>query len=197
MKRYLDYQIEHRGNYSKIRAAREADCDTRISELLGEGCQTIPGYPGYLVSKSGEVYSRQRGRVSRLRPGVKPGGYEFVGLRGLDGATAYKMVHRLVAEAFLPNPSALPTVNHRDGRKRNNHVHNLEWASHQDNIKHAIKNGLMRVGPGRPQTKLTAKQVRHIRLARGSYREIGEKFGICAQSVCNVKNGKTYRTVPA
>ena len=54
-----------------------------------------------------------------------------------------KYVHRLVAQAFIPNPSNLPQVNHKDFNKTNNHVGNLEWISRADNIQHSHDNGRM------------------------------------------------------
>lgn len=62
------------------------------------------------------------------------------------GHTDTNLVHRAVAEAFIPNPQNLPCVNHIDGNKENNTASNLEWVTYKQNSQHAVKTGLMPSG---------------------------------------------------
>lgn len=101
----------------------------------------------YQVSSLGRVKSLERksdvdGRLIKskiLKTGLNNPGYKFIVLRK-NGISENKMIHRLVAEAFLNNP--LDCVNHIDGNKQNNKVTNLEWCTYSDNRKHAYDKGL-------------------------------------------------------
>lgn len=110
----------------------------------------VKGYEGlYEVSSHGAVRSCMRitadGKhlsTKILNGGCYPNGYEFVCLRK-DGHNRNRMTHRLVAEAFIPNPDNLPVVNHKDGNRHNNDVSNLEWCTQGQNLKHAVEIGLV------------------------------------------------------
>lgn len=69
-------------------------------------------------------------------------GYVLVSLRK-DGKSHKLYAHRIVAEAFIPNPQNLPIINHIDGNKANNSADNLEWCTRAHNVSHAYSTGLM------------------------------------------------------
>ena len=88
----------------------------------------------YEVSNYGRVRSLNyfcRGKHEILKLSAKPNTYLKVALRK-DGKVKYYRVHRLVADAFLPNPLNLPQVNHKDGNKHNNRPENLEWSETEE-----------------------------------------------------------------
>lgn len=106
----------------------------------------IIGYENYYeVSNLGRVrrikaaHGTQIGRI--LNGMLDSDGYLNVCLTANKNQKWF-LVHRLVAQAFLPNPENKPTVNHIDGNKQNNSVSNLEWCTQKENIAHAWRTGL-------------------------------------------------------
>lgn len=115
---------------------------------MNEVWKFIKGYEGkYEVSNLGKVRSldySHTGLSKELKLNVNQKGYEYVVLC-INGKTKYKLVHRLVLDAFLPNYFNKPQVNHIDGNKRNNKVENLEWCTAKENVHHAVRTGLMKI----------------------------------------------------
>lgn len=93
--------------------------------------KTVPTNPQYEVNESGEVrYSHNK---RQIKPSLnKHNGYLYV-YGKVDGRQRSFLVHRLVAHAFIPNPDDLPQINHKDERKTNNCVENLEWCTNEYN----------------------------------------------------------------
>lgn len=107
-----------------------------------ETWKVIPNTDGrYEVSDCGRVRTNRR-RGGLLTLTKQASGYLYVMIEFNNGKPKNCRVNRLVAQAFIDNPDCLPVVNHIDGNKENNHVTNLEWTSHSDNMKHAIRTGL-------------------------------------------------------
>ena len=100
----------------------------------------IPGYEGiYQVSTEGRIYSTRYRRYRKL--GKDKHGYSVVGLNK-EGGQQVCFVHRIVASTFIPNPELKAEVNHIDSNKQNNSISNLEWVSHDENMKHSAASGL-------------------------------------------------------
>lgn len=108
--------------------------------------RSIDGYEGlYEVSNTGLIRSldrfvgnrnRIKGKILSIR--IEKDGYCSVAL-SKDGKIKRYKIHRLVAQAFIPNPEGLPQVNHKDENKTNNNVDNLEWCTSKYNINYGSR----------------------------------------------------------
>lgn len=134
----------------------------------------------YEVSNMGRVRTKETGLVRKLRD---KDGYKVFRVRMAKKKFVEKFVHRIVARAFLGEPDWDQTmVNHKNCDRGDNRVENLEWANAKSNAEHSAQMrgiGLRRL----PDTVL--QEVRRLRRARHSLREISEATGLSLATVNN------------
>lgn len=94
----------------------------------------IKGYEDYGITSCGRVWSYINNRFLKQQTNYK--GYLYVRL-SKDGVATEYYIHRLVAEAYIPNPNNFETVDHIDNCKTHNWINNLQWMSREDNTKKA------------------------------------------------------------
>lgn len=142
----------------------------------------------YWVSNSGQVWSTIVGRL--LKTKVSKVGYENINLKRLGT----KMVHSLVAEAWLPAKTNVNmVVDHIDGNKLNNRADNLEWVSRKDNTSRAFALGLIgKVGAPRGFTPAQVYQARNRRLSGVSMAAIAAELGSAVVTARNAVYGISY-----
>ena len=100
----------------------------------------IVGFENYLVAEDGTVFSSKSNKV--LVPSLNENGYLYVSFWENNRQNS-RTVHRLVAQAYVPNPDNKPFVNHKDANRANPHKDNLEWVTQSENIAHAYALGTM------------------------------------------------------
>lgn len=162
----------------------------------------VEGFEGiYKVSNEGVLVGAPRhgtkGGVKK-RSKIKRG-YERYRL-SKDGKSYHKLVHRLLAEHFIPNPENKPYVNHIDGNPSNNTLDNLEWVTHLENMQHAVRTGLTNnKGANHPRAKLTDQEVLEI---RDLYKhrifkqwEIGEIYGVPTPTIGSIIQNRNRKVV--
>lgn len=157
-------------------------------------------YPGYSVSKQGYVWGPGRyGNPGILTPWANPrSGHLMVSLY-VDGNRYKEYVHRLVAEAFIPNPEGYPLVRHLDDDPSNNSVENLAWGTQLDNVHDAIEHGRFRYFSDEDREFAMQKRrtpIRAINFATGeelyfeSQQEAARVLNIGQSCIWKVMNGK-------
>lgn len=178
--------------------------------MNNQSWKDIKGFEGvYQISNSGIVRSLDRYLPYKQGTKFNKGsvrlqaknncGYLRVGL-SKNKKQKHFIVHRLVAQAFIPNPNNLPQVNHIDGDKTNNHVNNLEWSSGQYNIDHSIATGLRDLkGSNNSQSKLTEEDVRKIRIrikkTTDTLTQIAKEYNVSISIISRIKLNKSWKHV--
>ena len=171
---------------------------------MAEEWRDIAGYGGkYQVSSYGNVRKRNKDRRAPFAHFLKPSANNNAGYLKVclyhNGISKNCAIHRLVAEAFVENPTRKPCVNHKDGNKKNNLATNLEWVTYSENSRHAVATGLCD-----ELFKLLSKRIAQFskrgELIKvwGSLHEIERETGFSASHICkqirhSTKNAYGYK----
>lgn len=172
---------------------------------MDEHYRSIEGFPGYRVSRNGEVQSC-RSRAARkkladswslLKPIPRRGGYLTVNLGGGPRKVA-RYIHHLVLEAFVgPRPPGLICC-HNDGDRTNNRLENLRWDTYEANEADKLRHGTRRMG-SQARAKLNEEEVLEIRRLRSQgarFASIAEMFGVSHQNVKAIVYRRSWRHLP-
>ena len=179
-----DYEVS---SFGRVRSKEKV-----VSDVKG---RTYIKY-SKILSPDEKIMNDYRGRGKYLRITLSNG-----------SKLIHKLVHRLVAEAFIPNddPENKIEVNHKDGIKNHNHVGNLEWVTSEENRKHAIDTDLMsgkiHVNKGCDvfNASLTREKAEELRSeyksSSESLKSLQDKYGISRTTLLNCVKGRSYTNV--
>lgn len=175
------------------------------------GIICIVEFPGYGVSADGRIWSSIRmsrgpggrlrsdfgGEWRPLRSHVKErDGYAYVHIKRRDGRRVLMLVHRLVLFGFVGAPPAKCEACHWNGVRTDNRIENLRWATRAENSADSIRHGTRPFGNGHVSSKLTAEDVREIRLRRDRGERaklLAEEFRISLPTIYAVCNRTSWK----
>lgn len=150
--------------------------------------------PDYGVSSGGDIYSFRFNRVRLLKVQNNGIGYLFIRVITPRGEHKFKLIHRLVAEAFLSNYSEELQVNHINGIKSDNRLENLEMVTQSENMLHSFRLKLTPSGSRHYSAKLSEKDVAYIRQNRGYFtqNQLAGIFGVSQHAIWDIIHYKTW-----
>ena len=159
--------------------------------MVDEIWKDIPNYEGtYKINNFGEIrryntystYDKRIPKYHNIKAHIGKSGYYRVVLNKNNKAKNY-LVHRLVAQAFIPNPNNLPQINHKDENKGNNSVNNLEWCTLKYNCNYGTR------------TQRIADKLKIMHKGKHFSKQNEFKKGQNAKKVINITTNKIYNSM--
>ena len=148
--------------------------------------RTVQECDKYEVNQFGEIRHKKRKQV--LAPRINKGGYGYVAFV-IDGERKNFAIHRIVANAFIPNPTEATEVNHKDYNKLNNCADNLEWVTSSENKTHAYKKIENKIVRGKPVEQYT-KTGEYIKTF-DSVSDAAKEMNCCIAAISNCCLGRS------
>lgn len=173
----------------------------KIKLLKDERIKDVKGFEGrFMITDFGRLFSingRCKG-IKELFTHIDSLGYHNTNLN-MKPKKRHVRIHQLVGEHFVDNPDNKPQLNHIDGDKLNNHYSNLEWCTIDENIKHAVRIGLLDVkGEKHFNSKLHDSDIPLIFEMRNKemlMKDIAARFGVSRRTIGDVLNRRLWTHV--
>lgn len=146
----------------------------------------VKEYSNYEVNQLGEIRHKKRQKI--LKPRSNNGGYQYVNFK-INGKNTNFAVHRIVANAFIPNPNGYTEVNHKDYNKKNNCVDNLEWVSSSQNKQHSYLKQENKKSRGKAVNQYTKEGI--FLKTFDSVSDAAKELGCCVAAISNCCLGRT------
>jgi len=189
---FLSYQSNCAMCVSELIIAKTAERnkDKKVVDLEGEIWINVDGYDRYLISNFIRIKSLPeplRKYEALLSPIKNSTGYYMICLYK-NGVSHPTGLHRIIAQAFIPNPENKPCVNHINNNPSDNRIENLEWCTYKENTQHAVKQGRMYGHTA----KLSKKQVLEIFNSTMQQRPLAKLYNVNQGTVASIKSGKNW-----
>jgi hypothetical protein len=180
-KKFLDWIPDNMPLSTKAEVV-VSDCGSVIKRLMY--LRWNEKNKGYSLMKE-HVYSQG---TNRGKSRLEDGNYFCCKIRDKTYSS-----HVIVAKAFIPNPMNKSQVNHKDGNKQNNHYLNLEWVTNEENMRHAIKKGLIKPTPQKFSDESIEELYFRMRAENIKARDVKRFFGVTYETIM-ARFGRSYES---
>lgn len=144
----------------------------------------------HIVYADGRVWTKYWKRFMKFS--INKQGYYYSIIEG-----KITLLHRLLAQTFIPNPNNLSDVDHINNNKLDNRLENLQWISHRNNSKKAWQDGLYPKGEKNSCVKLKEYEAKQIKYGHQdlTVRKIGQLYNVHHSQVISIRSGKSWKHI--